>query len=154
MSDPKQSRWYFLPLRGWCNIPDTWQHPHLSHTNPLVPKNTGFLLLTRPSVEAHVLYMCRSDGTCCVVVIWTVTVPSRFINNSITDECCLHFMLQCDVLNTLSLMFGNRITSPYQISACQCYPSLWWWRFIQSTDTGTQENTCVNFVSLHTFLIY
>lgn len=39
---PNRERGYFLPPSVWCNIPGTWQHLHLSHTNPLVPKNTGY----------------------------------------------------------------------------------------------------------------
>lgn len=53
-----------LILHGWCNTPDTWQQLHLSHTNPLVPKKQYNPTITppRPSVETHVLYMCRSWG--------------------------------------------------------------------------------------------
>lgn len=112
-SDPKQSRGGIFCLRGWCNIPDTWQHPHLSHTNPLVvPKNTVYPQhYYHPSLLWKLMYCTCADlmGTCCVVVICTVKVPSRFIHNSgmcqdvSGDENCLNFLLmwECDVLRLI-----------------------------------------------------
>lgn len=76
-----RARVYFLPLRGWCNTPDTWEHPHLSHTNPLVPKNTIYPL--HPAALWKLMYCtCADQMGRCVGVICTVTLPSRFINIS------------------------------------------------------------------------
>lgn len=75
------------PPWGWCNIADTWQQPHLSQTNPLVPKNTVYPHFPALLLEAHVLYMCRFDGTCCVChnlySFRGLKVPQRFWNVSV-----------------------------------------------------------------------
>lgn len=64
-------------LWGWGNVPDTWQLPHLSHTNPLGPKTPptpSILLLWGSSCTVHV----QIRWTSCVGVLSQLQCPRGF----------------------------------------------------------------------------
>lgn len=117
---------------------DTWQHLHLSHTNPVLPKNT--VCSIHPRLRAppapRALYMCRCDGQlffspfflrlCCLVLYscqnkmyWRVSGPdNRLIFTLFSLKWRIMFWWSNIITSFMHMLNGEESDSGCHIKKC------------------------------------